>query len=217
MVNRRSDLFHAYVGTGQIVDLLRNETVSYETAMERARTTRNDKALKALEGIGAPPYSQVRTWLVKQRWSASTAPEMEAWQALAPRLMLFAPNYSLRDTYHAFTDVSFLPQRLYDEYMAFDARRLGTRFEVPFFLFQGDSDVLTPTALAEEYFATVEAPTKGLALLEDDGHMALFLQPEQFLQELLRHVRSLAPVSRPLSLESHQRERINSGGKERKS
>lgn len=206
MVKRRPDLFHAFVGTGQIVDMLRNEAISYQTAIERARTTRNTRALKALDDIGALPYPEVRTWLIKQRWSASMAPEMGAWQTMVPRLGLSAPNYSLRDIYHAFSGVLFLPQRLYDEYMAFvDARRLGTSFEVPFFVFQGDSDVLTPTALAEEYFATVEAPKKGLALLESGGHMALLIQPEQFLQELLRHVRSLASAIRPASLESHRR------------
>jgi hypothetical protein len=39
--------------------------------------------------------------------------------------------------------------------------------EVPFFLLQGESDVITLTSLAEEYFEEVEAPTKGLALIND--------------------------------------------------
>lgn len=195
MAKRRPDLFHAYVGTGQLVDMQRNEAISYETAIERARTAGNTRALKALEGIGAPPYRDARTWLIKQRWGSSTAPEMGAWQALAPRMVLSTPNYSLRDIYHAFTGLLFLPQHLYDDYMAFDARRLFTRFEVPFFLFQGDSDILTPTALAEEYFATVEAPAKGLVLLKGGGHMVILLQPDQFLMELLTHVCSPVSVS----------------------
>jgi pimeloyl-ACP methyl ester carboxylesterase len=76
--------------------------------------------------------------------------------------------------------------------MVYDARQLGTRFEVPFFVFQGETDVVTLTALAEEYFAEVEAPTKGLALIKDAGHFAAFTQPEQFLTELLSRVRPLA-------------------------
>ena len=138
-------------------------------AIERARITSNIKTLKALEAIGAPAYPKVQTWLIKQRWGMSTAPEMTIWQPLALRTVLRAPNYSLRDVYHAFNDVLFFPQHLYDGYMTFDARLLGTRWEIPFFIFQGDSDVLTPTALAQEYFATVEAPTKALALLKDGG------------------------------------------------
>jgi hypothetical protein len=81
---------------------------------------------------------------------------------------------------------------MYDETMTYDARRLGTRFDVPFFLFQGESDVITLTTLATEYFAEVEAPSKGLALIKDAGHFAAFTQPDRFLTELLTRVRPLA-------------------------
>lgn len=190
MVKQWPDLFHAYVGTGQIVDMQRNEALSYETAIEHARTANDAKALKGLERIGAPPYLQVKTWLVKQRWSMNAASEMAVWQSLFPRMVLSAPCYSLRDVYYAFTGVLFMSQKFYNDYMAFDARSLGA-FETPFFIFQGDSDVLTPTALAQEYLATVVAPVKALALLKGGGHMALLTQPEQFLQSLLMHVRAV--------------------------
>jgi pimeloyl-ACP methyl ester carboxylesterase len=87
---------------------------------------------------------------------------------------------------------------MFDELMAFDARRLRTRFEVPFFLFQGQTDVITLTTLAEEYFAEVEAPTKELALIKDAGHFATFTQPDQFLTELRTRVRPLVAPPRPL-------------------
>jgi hypothetical protein len=38
--------------------------------------------------------------------------------------------------------------QMFEELLAYDAWRLGTRFEVPFFLFQGESDVVT---LIHEY------------------------------------------------------------------
>ncbi|HET8842307.1 MAG TPA: alpha/beta hydrolase [Ktedonobacteraceae bacterium] len=192
MARHRPDLFQAYIGTGQIVDMLRNETVSYQTVSERARIQHNTRALKALTSIGAPPYQDVRTWLIKQRWGTSTDPESKASQGRFSRMLLFAPDYSLRDVYHAFSDVLFLPQPLYEEYMAFDARSLGTKFELPFFIFQGDFDVQTPTALAEAYFATIEAPTKELVLLKDGGHMALLTRSELFLKNLLSYVHSQA-------------------------
>ena len=77
---------------------------------------------------------------------------------------------------------------MYDEIMNYDARRLGTRFDLPFFLFQGESDLITLTTLATEYFAEVEAPSKDLALIKDAGHFAAFTQPHRFLTELLTRV-----------------------------
>jgi pimeloyl-ACP methyl ester carboxylesterase len=87
-----------------------------------------------------------------------------------------------------------------EELKAYDARRLGTRFEVPLFLFQGESDVVTLTSLATEYFQEVEAPTKELALIPDAGHFAAFTQPERFLAELRTRVRPLAAPPSPASV-----------------
>lgn len=71
----------------------------------------------------------------------------------------------------------------------FDDWADGTRFELPFFLFQGEKDVLTPPHLARRFFDDVQAPVKGFALIEDCSHFAAFRRPERFLELLLAHVR----------------------------
>jgi pimeloyl-ACP methyl ester carboxylesterase len=81
---------------------------------------------------------------------------------------------------------------MFNEFIAYDARQLGTRFEIPFFLVQGESDVITLTTLAEEYFDEVDAPVKHLEHIKNAGHFAAFSQPDQFLAELLTRVRPLA-------------------------
>jgi pimeloyl-ACP methyl ester carboxylesterase len=114
-------------------------------------------------------------------------------------LALSSPLYSLHDLYTLFAGFQWSTGQMFEELKDYDARRLGTRFEVPFFLFQGAADVVTLTSLAEEYFGEVEAPTKGLALLPDAGHFAAFTQPEPFLAELLTRVRPLASATSPSS------------------
>jgi len=84
-------------------------------------------------------------------------------------LALSSPIYNLRDLYSLFVGFQWSTAQMFDELKAYDAWRLGTRFEVPFFLFQCESDVVTLTTLAEEYFEEVEAPTKELALIKDAG------------------------------------------------
>ena len=64
-----------------------------------------------------------------------------------------------------------------------------------FFLFQGEADAYTMTSLAEEYFAEVEAPHKAFALIRNAGHFAAFTRPDQFLTELLTHVRPLVTAA----------------------
>jgi pimeloyl-ACP methyl ester carboxylesterase len=89
---------------------------------------------------------------------------------------------------------------MFEEFKAYDVRRLGTWYEVAFFLFQGETDVITVTSLATEYFAEVEAPIKELALIEGAGHFAAFTQPDRFLTELLSRVRPLASAPKPSSI-----------------
>jgi pimeloyl-ACP methyl ester carboxylesterase len=91
-----------------------------------------------------------------------------------------------------FEGFQFSTVQMFEEIKAYNALRLGTRFEVPFFVFQGESDVITLTSLAKEYFSEVDAPIKKFDLIKNAGHFAAFTQPDQFLAELLTHVRPLA-------------------------
>ena len=76
--------------------------------------------------------------------------------------------------------------------MSSDARKLGMAFELPFFIFQGDTDAVTPTAKAKEYLDEVRAPHKQFVLIRNCGHLAAFSRPEQFLDTLSQHVRPFA-------------------------
>lgn len=192
MAQRRPDLFSAYVGTGQITDMARNEAGSYALAVRRARTADRAKAARELARIGAPPYPASSTWLVKQRWSFDTDPELRAWGKRSLPMVLFAPHRSLRDVYLFNQAFTCYPQPLYEETMAWDAGQHGTRFEIPVFLFHGDRDEHTLTSLATEYFAGLQAPVRELVLIPGGGHCAVLMQPDAFLTLLRDRVATLA-------------------------
>jgi pimeloyl-ACP methyl ester carboxylesterase len=65
MVDRRPDLFYAYVGTGQHVSMEISEPVSYDMVLKKARASGNRKVVKRLEAIGPPPYRDMKTWMIK--------------------------------------------------------------------------------------------------------------------------------------------------------
>ena len=191
MARRRPDLFHAYVGTGQIADMARNEDLTRQLALDRARASGNRRAVGALERH-APPYRDARTWITKQRWSMATDPEMRVWQRGAPAAILFWPGYSLADVYRAAFGALFLPPQLFTATMACTPETLGTRFEVPFLVIHGDTDVHTLPSLAEEYLEAIDAPTKAFVRLPGTGHLSMLADPDKFLDELLTRVRPLA-------------------------
>ena len=162
--------------------------------LERLRAADNTKAVEALQRIGGDPTKwDLSAWTTNMAWAFGTnLPTPNLDRKLLFPLALSSPIYTLRDLYYLLMGFQWSTAQMYDEIMNYDARRLGTRFDVPFFLFQGESDVITLTTLATEYFAEVEAPSKDLALIKDAGHFAAFTQPDRFLTELLTRVRPLA-------------------------
>jgi pimeloyl-ACP methyl ester carboxylesterase len=196
MVKARPGLFAAYVGCGQVVHWTGQEALCYQMILERARTAGDGTAIAELEQIGAPPYKEVASVAVKAKYANALTP---AEQAELPALMaaMHAPSTDAayiakglpRFDARAVSMATF--EKLMGEFANFDARRLGLKFDVPMFFFQGRQDLHLPTSEVEAYAAEVEAPTKMLALLQDGGHSAFFLR-EEFLRLLNRHVRPLA-------------------------
>jgi pimeloyl-ACP methyl ester carboxylesterase len=197
LVKRRPDLFHALVATDLYVDMARNEGLKHQMTLDRLRAAGDSKGVAALERIGGDPTRwDLRAWNTNMGWAFKTnLPTPNPDRKLLFTLALSSPIYTLRDLYTLVMGFQWSTARMFEEIRAYDARRLGARFEIPFFLFQGESDVITVTSLATEYFTEVEAPAKELALIKDAGHFAAFTRPDRFLTELLTRVRPL--TSRP--------------------
>jgi proline iminopeptidase len=193
MALRRPDLFSAYVGTGQVVDMQRGETVSYTALMERLKGRGDAKAIAKLEAIGTPPYPSRKALLGQRRilFASGSAMDRAAMRAM-PATLLFAPGLSLHDVWATLAANFFSIDALYDALMAYDIRRLGTRFELPMIYIQGAEDIQTPTELVQEYFETIEAPKKDLVLIEGGAHMAAITHIDAFCLALVEKVRPLA-------------------------
>jgi pimeloyl-ACP methyl ester carboxylesterase len=202
LVKRRPDLVHALVVTDLYVNMAANEAAKWQLTLERLRAAGNRKGVAALEQIGPDPARwDLRAWNTNMAWAFRTnVPTPNLDRKLLFPLALTSPIYTLRDLSSLFMGFQWSTAQMFDELMAYDARRLGPRLEVPFFLFQGETDVITLTTLATEYFQEVEAPTKELALIPDAGHFAAFTQPERFLTDLFTRVRPLASQITPASV-----------------
>lgn len=79
IARQRPDLFYAYVGTAQLVDMRTNLTASYQRVVERAREFGDFTAVGELNGIGAPPWKSVARWQIFRNFvgSSMTGPLMD--------------------------------------------------------------------------------------------------------------------------------------------
>jgi pimeloyl-ACP methyl ester carboxylesterase len=194
LAKRRPDLFSALVVTDLYVDMARNEALKYQMTLERLRAAGNTKAVAALEQIDPDPTLwTLRDWNINMDWAFKTnIPAPNLARTLLIPLVLSSPLYSLRDIFALFAGFQFSTVQMYEEIKSYNALGLGAHFEIPFFLFQGETDVITLTNLAETYFTEIDAPMKRMVLIKHAGHFAAFTQPDQFLAALLTYVRPLA-------------------------
>jgi pimeloyl-ACP methyl ester carboxylesterase len=195
MVKSRPELFAAYVGTGQVVAKEAKEEILYAATMQKAKAAGDHDSVARLEAIGAPPYKSQQDLLVQRAVSEryDTDAERDLETTLTP-VVVFAPDFSLHDIYSMTEGAKFAGSAMYQQTLSFDARALGTKFSMPFFIFNGDKDLVTPTDLAMRYFDSVDAPQKAFVVLEGGGHSAMLTMSDVFLNELVARVRPLASV-----------------------
>lgn len=186
MAHRRPDLFSAYIGTDFYVNMLDNERIGRRETLERLRASGNRRGVAALERIGDDPASwNVKQWGTRMQWSMATDPVSPnvIFKLIFP-LLLRNPDYSLIDAWHWLKGFGDVRDAMFDQFMAFDARHLGTTFTIPFYLLQGAQDVVTLTAPAIEFYDQVQAPAKQLRLIEGASHFCAFTRPAAVLDAL---------------------------------
>lgn len=199
MVKRRPELFAAYVGNGQVVDWARQDALSYELLLHRARALEDATMLHELTAIGPPPYADTATDAVKSKYAGAPTPResaaftdfgvvvaaaLQGAPASAPYLAagLHWPEPRAR-SFAAYA-------ALRAEIVTFDARRLGRDFAAPMFFLQGADDVFTVSSEVQAYADELVAPHVAYVRIAEAGHAALLLRHE--LRALLeRHVRPM--------------------------
>lgn len=189
MVRAEPNLFHAYVGTGQVADETRNYAVAYEALLKKAQATGNQDAVDDLRRVGPPPYKSGEGYGVQRKW----ANRFEGADQFLPGtigLTLVAPDSSVADLNDSFEGQGSVADRLVNQTTSAQPKDLGLDFAISMFFFQGNEDFTTPTALARDYLALIKAPKKEFVPIKG-GHFAVFMNSSEFLKELVGRVRPL--------------------------
>lgn len=208
LAQKRPDWFHAYIGMGQVVNMMENEKIGYERSLKLAQENNNQEAIKELELIAPYPnpenpteslklYSGVtRKWL--QYYGKGTFHQMSGDANFFKVLiswMLLSRDFSYSEMYNLLTlSAEDNPStNLLNELMAVNLPKdIGYKFEVPVFMFIGAHDWITIESLADAYFEKIEAPYKEKIIFENSGHMYSMEEPGKFFNTLVNHVLPIA-------------------------
>lgn len=174
MVKAHPELFHAYLGTSQLVDFRENQRISYARLLALVRASDDAASLAVLEGVGEPPWTDPRSFgkvrrVIRKYEAKVTTPAPAVWWTPAAE---YSTSKAQAD-YEAGEEYSFLNfVGLHGDGMAskVDLPALGTDFAIPMFFVEGAHDLLATPDVAERYYASLTAPQKHLVVLEHAGH-----------------------------------------------
>lgn len=192
---KRPDLFHAYVGIGQVISTRENERISYEYAVEQAKLHKNEEALKELASIapypGTEPITRERI-IVARKWpqhygGLSAFRSNSTYYFSGP---LLSPDYTDAQVKAIDQGSLFTLGRLLPEFVKVDFSQVKT-FPIPVVMFLGRHDYTTPTAPTVAWLDQVTAPSKQAVWFERSAHMVPWEEPGKTLVSLLNHVRPL--------------------------
>jgi pimeloyl-ACP methyl ester carboxylesterase len=182
--------YHAFIGTGQMIDFAETERMDYEKAMEIAQSKGDETVMKRLIANGEPPYYGKKVTMK----SAVYLNYLSAYMAKNPRI--HNPGYNtIRDIasseYGLFDKINYVRgiintyNHVYQQLYTIDLRRDYNKLDVPVYFFLGRHDVNAPTVLVEDYVQTLDASEKRIVWFEHSGHSPWINEREKFVREVL--------------------------------
>jgi pimeloyl-ACP methyl ester carboxylesterase len=163
--------------------------------VEEARARRDDAATRELKAIGPPPFDALPELGVRTKWALAYEPGAPSRLGILLTLLV-APRYSLWDCLNWLRGTESSQSHFFGETMSgpvmeLDLAALDTRFEIPFFVFHGANDNITPAQPVITYVDSIVAPQKRLVLIPGSGHMAFTTKGDEFFGLLVQWVRPL--------------------------
>lgn len=188
-VQQRPDLYHAYIGLGQLLHGGRNEELSYEWVLAEAERRGDEEALAELRTVSMP-YENNEQLGIQRRWLNNYNGSMYAVDRMEPALwpMLFGREYTLGTRLGYFGCFTGSLDAMWGEVADVDFPAQIPRLGVPVFFFTGRHDWNTPYPLVEEWAATLQAPHVEIVWFDDAGHVAPLESPAEFQQAVLEKV-----------------------------
>lgn len=188
----RPDLLHAYVGTAQIINFRVGEQVSYDMALDIARTQNNVDAIGELEALAPYPGAgdldpvkalRLRKWTGLFGAMAFGRSDLDFWI----KTSLLSPDYGPDDFLSSQRGALLSAQVMAPKLMDLDFSALD-RLNAPVVIVHGKKDGICPIALVEDWIDALEAPSKHMVSLPDCAHVPQIEQPGLMLKALLDHV-----------------------------
>lgn len=183
VIARHPELYHAYVGIGQLARSAPIAGIQDEYIRQCAKRAGDLKALNELNERGES---------VREELLFKFGGELHRAKSFLPLLLtgLAAPEYSLHDARNIPKGVSLYSKHFV--YNSIDGELMDAipQVKIPVYFFTGRYDFTDPFTLTEEYFSKIDAPEKHFVWFEQSAHFPFYEEPAMFAQRMREVVHS---------------------------
>ncbi len=198
---RAPELYHAYIGVGQMSDHLKSERMAYEYILKKYRDAGNRKMVRKLEA--SPVTESIPYEYLKLRDQAmhslgiGTTRDMNSIITGVFIPSLTCREYTLKEKFNLWRGKAQAGVHpLWDTIIATDLTQQVNEVNIPVYFFHGIYDYTVSYTLAKKYFEALQAPVKGFYTFENSAHSPIFEEPERVKQlvekDILKGESSLA-------------------------
>jgi len=197
IAQRHPEWLHAYIGMGQITDAMESERRGWRFAMDRARQSSNQEAVRELQSIaGYAQGNQPLKWKdveLQRKWLNFYGGAVRGRKRFDHEIVgtALAPEYGDADVESIWVASDFSEEALLPTVLTADFSAL-TALKCPVILFNGRDDYNVSASLAAEWFERLEAPLKKLVWFERSAHDIVNEEPGKVLLSLVQVARPIA-------------------------
>lgn len=186
-VQQRPDLYHAFIGSGQMVSQRETDRQLYRDLLALAERTGDTALRDQMLAFGEPPYADVPypNAIVMNNYhrleTPYTPPRAYIERGTAANLGpygIFGSEYNFVEKVNVLRGLIDMFAILYPQIQHIDFRQDVPRLDVPVYILDGAAELSARRDLALEWFTMLDAPVKRLYTLADAGHSVAFEQFE---------------------------------------
>jgi pimeloyl-ACP methyl ester carboxylesterase len=181
-VQQHPELYHAWIGSGQMVDPRETDLRIYGDLLAYAAGHGDTRLASKLRGYGAPPYKSVFAYgYVMSRYDrlAGVYTEPRAFTDALDRagvgpFGVLGSEYTLPEKMNVLRGLIDTFAVMYPQWQKIDLRQSAEQLEVPVYIFTGRHELAARRDLAVSWFRRLHAPIKRLYDYPDAGHATAF-------------------------------------------
>lgn len=191
---RRPDLFHAFIGSGQMVSQSLTDRIIWRDLLAYAERNGDWRLYDRVLTLGEPPYDDVpwsNAFVMASYWRLEppyTPPASYRERGAAANLGFYGvmgSEYSLIEKVNVLRGLVDVFWALYPQLQGLDLRRDAPTLDVPVYLLDGRGELSARRDLALEWFDGLQAPLKRVFTYANAGHSVAFEQFEALERVLL--------------------------------